>query len=96
MDRITVNVWNASGKKGFGYEITKDLRERGYDVMEWGNYATEQLQTRVVDRRGKLSNARMVAKDLGVDSVHSEPNLKALVDVEVIIGQNYKGLAEKE
>lgn len=96
MDRITVNVWNASGKKGFAYTLTKQLRERGYDVMDWGTYAAEQLQTRVVDRRGKLGNARAVAKDLGVDSVHSEPNLKALVDVEVIIGQNYKGLSENE
>jgi polyisoprenyl-teichoic acid--peptidoglycan teichoic acid transferase len=90
-DRITVNVWNASGKKGWGYRLTKDLRERGYDVVDWGNYPTNQLQTRVIDRTGILNNARIVAGDLGVDSFHSEPNPKVMVDVEVVIGKNYRG-----
>jgi LCP family protein required for cell wall assembly len=92
--RITISVWNASGKKGMGYNITKILREKGYDVMDWGNYAAEQLQTRVIDRKGKIMNAKAVADSLGVESYHSEPNAKALVDVEVIIGQNYRGTEE--
>lgn len=88
---ITIKVWNASGRAGWAYTMTKFLRSKGYDVVDWGNYAADQLQTRVVDRTGKIENAREVAIALGVENYHSEPNPKALVDVEVIVGQNYTG-----
>jgi hypothetical protein len=86
---ITVNVWNASGQGGLGYKVTRQLRAAGYDVVDWGTYAADQLQTRVVDRRGKIANARAVAETLGVDDYHSEPNPKILVDVEVVLGSNF-------
>ncbi|MCG3204788.1 MAG: Transcriptional regulator LytR [Elusimicrobia bacterium] len=89
--RITVKVWNASGKSGAGYEMTKFLRQAGYDVIDWGNYGNQQLQTRVIDRMGQIENAKLVAATMGVENYHSEPNPKALVDVDVVIGQNYMG-----
>jgi len=89
---ITVKVLNASGKRGMARELTIFLRSRGYDVVDWGNYAVQQIPTRVIDRKGKIKNAQAVANDLGVESYHSESNTRALVDVEVIIGQNYRGL----
>ena len=95
-DRITVKVWNASGKKGQGHAMTKFLRRSGFDVLDWGNYASEQLQTRVIDRVGRIENAQEVAGALGVDNFHSEPNPKALVDVDVVIGQNYAGVPDAE
>jgi LCP family protein required for cell wall assembly len=87
---ITVKVWNASGHNGAAYELTKFLRKNGYDVLDWGNYDQVQLQTRVVDRTGSIERAQSVAQTLGVDNYHSEPNPKALVDVDVVIGQNYR------
>lgn len=91
-NRITVKVWNASGKDGQGYAMTKFLRSSGYDVLDWGNYANQQLQTRVIDRTGAIENAQNVAASIGVQNYHSEPNPKALVDVDVVIGQNYLGV----
>lgn len=88
---ITINVWNASGKGGLAYKVTRKLRKAGYDVVDWGNYAAEQLQTRVVDRRGKIGHARAVSETMGVDNYHSEPNPRVMVDVEVILGQNFGG-----
>jgi len=79
-ERVTVKVWNASGRKGVAYRLTKFLRQCGYDVVDWGNYSMEQIPTRVVDRRGNIGNAQAVAGDLGVESYHSEPNAKSLVD----------------
>jgi polyisoprenyl-teichoic acid--peptidoglycan teichoic acid transferase len=93
---ITINVWNASSKKGLAYDVTKVLRQAGYDVLDWGNFPANQIQTRVVDRRGKITNARSVAETLGVESYHSEPNPKVLVDVEVVIGENYSNLAPSQ
>jgi hypothetical protein len=86
---ITVNVWNASGRNGLAYNVTKFLRRNGFDVLDWGTYADHQLQTRVIDRTGSIDRAQSVAGALGVDNYHSEPNPKALVDVDVVIGQNY-------
>jgi LCP family protein required for cell wall assembly len=88
--QITVNVWNASGKKGIAYQISTYLRRRGFDVMEWGTYAAQQIPTRVIDRTGQIKNAQGVANALGVHSVHSEANPNALVDVEVVIGRDYQ------
>ncbi|MFN0117209.1 MAG: LCP family protein [Elusimicrobiota bacterium] len=88
-DRITIKVWNASGKTGMGYKITTYLRKAGYDVIDWANAPTDQIQTRIIDRIGLISNAQVVAGTLGVENYHSEPNPKKLVDVEVVIGQNY-------
>ncbi len=88
--QVTVNVWNASGKKGTAYEITMFLRKSGFDVSEWGTYAAEQISTRVIDRKGQIKSAQAVAAVLGVQSVHSEPNPNALVDVEVVIGRDYQ------
>jgi LCP family protein required for cell wall assembly len=88
-ERITVNVWNASGRAGMAYSVTKFLRRKGYDVMDWGNYATEQIPTRVIDRRGKIFNAQSVANDMGVENFHSEPNANSLVDVEVVVGSQF-------
>jgi len=88
---ITVNVWNASGHAGLAYKITRQLRRSGFDVVDWGNYAAEQLQTRVIDRKGRIGNARTVSESLGVDNYHSEPNKRALVDVEVVLGSNFGG-----
>lgn len=89
---VTVNVWNASGRSGLAYRVTRKLRASGYDVVDWGNYAAEQLQTRVVDRKGKIGNARALAELLGVDDFHSEPNQTVMVDVEVVLGRNFAGV----
>jgi len=86
---ITVQVWNASGRKGIAYQVTTYLREHGFDVVDYGTYSIEQIPTRVVDRTGKMSQAQAVAEALGVQHSHSEPDEDALADVEVIIGKNY-------
>lgn len=89
-EKITVNVWNASGQRALAYDITKYLRRQGYDVVDWGTYAAEQEHTRVFDRTGDILKAQKVAESLGVDDFHSEINFKRLVDVEVVLGKNYK------
>lgn len=90
--RITVRVFNASGRRGLARQITRVLRSRGYDVVDWGNYPIQQAPTRVIDRVGRITKAQAVAEELGIETYHSEPNKKALADVEVVIGQNFQGL----
>ena len=86
---VRVNVWNASGQRNLAYELTRYLRRSGYDVVDWGTYAARQVTSRIIDRRGKIGNAQAIASELGVENVHSEPALNALVDVEVVVGEDF-------
>lgn len=92
-DRITIKVWNAAGRTGLAYKTTRFLRRSGFDVVDWGNYPAVQTQTRVIGRKGDIGSARQVAERLGIDSYHSEPVRRAYVDVEVVLGTNFAGLA---
>jgi hypothetical protein len=89
--RITVKVWNASDQQGLAYNVTRFLRLKGFDVVDRDNRGTLEPQTRVIDRKGNIRNARDVAQALGVETFVSEPNPNALVDVDVVIGQNFNG-----
>jgi len=94
--QITIKVWNASGQRGLAHEVTKYLRQCGYDVVEWENFSTKQLPTRVIDRVWQIFKAQAVADDLGIDNFHSEVSKKSMVDVEVVLGKNFSraGLLE--
>lgn len=89
---ITVKVWNASGRRGWAHDVTRYLRENGFDVVDWGNYPVNQVPTRVIDRVGRIAQAQAVGNVLSIESVHSEPSRSALADVEVVIGRNYAGI----
>jgi len=90
-NKITVNVWNASGQAGIAYQIAMKLRLADFDVIESGNYDMHQYSTRVIDRSGNLDAARKVAQFLQTEDLHSELNQNLLVDVEVVVGDDYHG-----
>lgn len=95
-EEITVKVWNASGTPRLAHRVTRYLRGRGYDVVDWGNYAEVQIQSRVYDRMGHIVKAQKVADDLGISNVHSEVNLSSLADVEVVLGKSFLGTKDLE
>ena len=57
----TVEVWNASSKKGLALEVARKLRQGGFDVVKWGNYDSRQMRTFVRDHAGKTEQARAIA-----------------------------------
>ncbi len=93
---LTVEVWNASSKKGLALDVVRYLRGKGFDVVKWGNYKSRQPRTLVRDHRGDMDHARAIASALNAPRVeiftHMESN--PLVDVEVILGEDYS--AEKK
>src|SRR5207302_1550531 len=50
--KVTIEVWNASSKKGLALEVVRGLREAGFDVVKWGNYNSRQQRTLVRDHKG--------------------------------------------
>jgi polyisoprenyl-teichoic acid--peptidoglycan teichoic acid transferase len=86
----TVEVWNASGRANTAKVVVQLLRDKGFDVVVFGNFAQKQQRTLVIDRSGHLRPAQAVAQAL--QAVHpdvvSRVDLSRQVDVSVILGQD--------
>ena len=67
-ERVRVEVLNAAGIPGLARVVTRTLRERGFDVVYFGNargFSPES--TLVIDRVGREETAREVAGALEVE-----------------------------
>lgn len=87
----TVEVWNASSKSGLALTVVRDLRGKGFDVVKWGNYKSRMKRTIVRDHKGDTESARAVAAALATPKaeVFTQMESKPLVDIEVILGEDY-------
>ncbi|HEV2733804.1 MAG TPA: LytR C-terminal domain-containing protein [Longimicrobiaceae bacterium] len=91
-ERVRVEVLNAAGVPGLARVATWTLRERGFDVVYFGNargFSPES--TLVIDRVGREEAAREVAAALEVEQVRSRPDSTLLLEVTVVIGRDWKG-----
>lgn len=96
LNGIRVQVLNGCGVKGLARRISPALRAWGLDVRETKNAPHPDYErSSVIDRRGDLNVARLLADSLGIDKsrVSSEinPNLPD-IDVSLIVGKDYKRL----
>jgi hypothetical protein len=89
--RPTVEVWNASKQPNAARAMVQFLRDKGFDVVRYGNFSTRQPQTLVIDRSGDLRPAQAVAEALRflTPDVVSRPDPGPQVDVSVIVGNDY-------
>lgn len=89
-DRIRVEVLNAGGTRGMAARATDYLRDRGFDVVYYGNASSFGLDsTRVLDRTGSLEAARAVAGILGTGVPEVDPDTSRFVDVTVLLGTDW-------
>jgi len=92
---IQVEVRNGAGIDHLAARATEYLRDRGFDVVEVGNYESfQQEQSVVIDRVGDPEAARKVAEALGLPPgrVRQEVRRQYYLDASVIIGDDYKQL----
>lgn len=83
---------NGCGVSGAADTFTDSLRAKGIDVVNTGNYRSFDIDnTIVIDRSGKMENAKYVAELLGIDDkqVIRQINKNYFLDVCVIIGKDY-------
>lgn len=72
------------------WEATSALRDRGFDVVLYGNAGTfSDGPSVVMDRVGDMEKARLVAEALGISEFRSEPDSTRLVDVTVRLGSSW-------
>jgi hypothetical protein len=86
---ITVEVLNGSNRPGLARVVTRQLRERGFDVLFFGTARDLVARTEVLLRRGDSSAAYEVAKALGIEPVRVALDTLLRLDVTVLLGPDY-------
>jgi LCP family protein required for cell wall assembly len=83
-----IEVWNASGHLHAAEKVAWILRKQGFDVMDYGNFATRQKKTLIKDMTGNLRAAQKIADTLACGEVVTRYDAKRLIDVSVILGED--------
>lgn len=92
---IQVAVRNGCGVAGAASRTARYLRDRGFDVIEVGNYHSfDREQTVVLDRIGMPSLAREVAAalDLPKERVQTAVRATYTLDAVIILGADCQSL----
>ena len=90
LGRVRVEVLNAGGREDMARLATDHLRDRGFDVVYFGNAETfGQDSTIVLDRAGRPAAAAAVGQALGTLWVESQPDANLYLDVTVLLGSGW-------
>lgn len=90
---VQVEVRNGCGVDGLAGAMASFLRERGYDVVETGDYESFGVaRSMVIDRVGDMETARKVAAALGIQQVEQGIRPEYFLDASVVIGLDYETL----
>lgn len=88
--QVRVEILNGAGTSGLARDATHRLRNGGFDVVYFGNAsAFGRGRSVVLDRVGDPARARAVAASLGIDSIASAPDSTLLLDVTVVLGDDW-------
>ncbi|MBK9332472.1 MAG: LytR C-terminal domain-containing protein [Ignavibacteria bacterium] len=92
---IQLDVQNGTGENGIAAVFTEYLRKNGVDVVESGNFASDdEERTIIIDRTGDNLKVKRVASILGLSSknIIQQINNSLYLDVTVVIGKDFKEL----
>ena len=92
--RVRVEIINATKTRGLARRATRLLRDRGFDVVTYGNSDRAQDSTVVLDRSNHIEWARLVAQALGGARVEARPDTSRYVDVTVVLGVSWRPPAQ--
>lgn len=87
---VRVEVLNGAGDAGLARDATHALREAGFDVVFFGNADRfGHARSVAIDRSGAVERARAVAAALRIDSVAVALDSSLLLDVTVVLGDDW-------
>ncbi|MBA3521313.1 MAG: LytR C-terminal domain-containing protein [Gemmatimonadales bacterium] len=87
--RITVEVLNGTPRPGAARAGTRLLRQRGIDVVFYGNADSAVSATEIIVRRGETARGREVRAALGVGRIVLATDTLRRVDVSVVLGPDF-------
>jgi hypothetical protein len=93
--RVRVRVLNASGTRGYARRATIELRDRGFDVVE---YDTERGKPRsgtlIVSHTGHRDWAERLQRAVGTGTIEARPDSLRYVDLTIFVGRDWKPSTE--
>ena len=92
--RIRVQVLNTTRTKGLARRATRLLRDRGFDVVDFGTVAPTIDTTVVLDLSGHPAWADAVAKVMAPARTKVRTDSSRYLDVTVLIGSSWRPPAE--
>ena len=91
---IQINILNATGENRIGARFRDYLKQKGFDVVDMGNYKTDVEKSMVLDLCGDINKAKRVADALGISqrNVIQQLDKTKFIDATVLIGKDYTEL----
>ena len=93
--RVRVRVLNASGTRGYARRATLELRDRGFDVVE---YETEQGKARkstlILSHTSHPEWAERLQRAFGTGAIEERPDSLRYVDLTIFVGLDWKPATE--
>ena len=88
-----IEVLNASGRKDLAVLVTKYLRKKGFDVINFGTYGSVEGITKIVNCSDNIEAARGIRDALGLGGleIHSKFDKLAIAQARIILGVDFDG-----
>jgi LCP family protein required for cell wall assembly len=91
-DEIKIEILNGSSNPGQAQSLRNFFVEYGFNVVHYGNAMRDDYErTMVIDRIGRPSLAKRIADIINCREVYTKIDESLLVDVSVIIGNDFEG-----
>ena len=87
--RGRVEVLNGAGAPGLAKLATEQLRDAGFDVVQFGNARKPTDTSSVMDRIGNIDVATEVGRALGITNVKTVIDTTRYVDATVVLGKDW-------
>lgn len=88
---VKVEILNATDMKSAAKIVTRFLRNKGFDVINFGNYSKQEKKTKIIVWHGNLSAAKLIRDAINMNSIeiYSESKKFKITDVTLIIGADF-------
>lgn len=88
--RGRVEVMNATGRAGLARAAAMQLRDAGFDVVDFGTARTQRDSSIVFDRIGKIGIAQAAGAALHITAVKTQLDTTLFLDATVIVGKDWQ------
>jgi len=92
---IQIEIQNGSGENRVGAIFRDYLKKKGYDVVELGNYKSNDVdKSMIIDRSGDARKSQRIAEVLGISgkNITQQISRELYLDATIIIGKDFNEL----
>lgn len=88
---LRIEVLNGTDVPKLAQKVTAELRERGFDVVYFGNSSGQVSFTCIFDRKyPDLRMGKILGKEIGCPRIYFESDPDDLIDITLLLGKDYK------